>query len=145
MLRFTTAAIAFAALALPAKAGGYDCGGDCYRQVHVPARYETAVEPALLRGPRTYALVTPAEYRTVHERVVVEPARRIWTVRYDGRGDKIGCWVETPARYATVARRVMVRAPTAVPYAQTASWGLRSYPVLAEPAHRAWFPIGERE
>jgi hypothetical protein len=57
----------------------------------------------------------------------------------DGR--RVGCWVDTPPEYATVSRRVMVRAPEVVPYAQTAAYGLRSYPVQVEPARAGWVPL----
>ena len=143
MLRPILAALAFAAATSSAQAGGYGCAGDCYRQVYVPPTYGMAVERTPVRAPRTYALVTEPEYRTVYETVAVEPARRIWTVRRAEWGRKVGCWVEVPARYATLPRRVVVRAPEVVPYAQASAWGLRSYPVEVEPARRAWYPVGE--
>jgi hypothetical protein len=141
MLRPMLAAAALAASAFPASAGTYSCGADCYRQAHVPARYGSVVEPSLVRAPRTYAVVTPPKYRTVYETVPVRPAGRVWTVRRDAHGRKVGCWIEVPARYATVPRRVMVSGAEIVPYAQTAVWGYQTSPVLLEPAHKTWVPI----
>ena len=109
----------------------------------MPPVYGAVAEKVLVRAPRTGAIVTPAEYGTVRETVVVEPARRIWTVRRDAWGHKIGCWVETPARYGTVTRRVMVRAPEVVPYAQAAIYGTRLQSVQVAPAHAEWVPIAE--
>jgi hypothetical protein len=141
MLRTLLAAAAVAAATLPAAAGGDRCAGDCYRQAHVPARYGTVVEPMLVQGPRTYAAVTPAEYATVTERVAIRPAGRIWTVKRDAWGRKVGCWVDVPGEYRTVTRRVMVRGPEITPIAQSAVWGLASQPVLVERAHKAWVPL----
>ena len=141
MLRTLLAATAFAAAAIPASAGGYGCEGDCYRQEYVPARYGAVVEPSLLRGPRTYAAVTPAEYTTITERVAIRPAGRIWTVKRDAFGRRIGCWIDVPGEYRTVTRRVMVRAPEITPVAQSAVWGVASQRVLLEPAHKAWVPL----
>lgn len=142
ILRPALAAAAFALLAFPARAGGDGCAGDCYRQTWSPARYGMAVEKHIVQAPRTYGLYTPAEYRTVTEKIVVRPAGRVWSVTRDSHGRKIGCWVETPAEYATVSRRVQVRAAELVPYAQTTAYGYRSHPVLVEPGHLSWTPVG---
>lgn len=143
MSRAFLAAAALSLLAYPAAAGGAGCaGGDCYVQTYVAPSFGIRVERTLVRAPRTYALVTEPAYRTVHERVLVQPPGRVWTVTRDEFGREVGCWVETPARYGTVSRQVMVRAPEVVPYAQTTAWGYQSYPVLVEPGHRAWTPVG---
>lgn len=144
MLRSTVLAAALATFVGPAFAGGYDCGGDCYRQTYVPAQYGAVAQRTLVRAPRPYALVSPPEYRTVHERVAVRPAGRVWTTRRDAWGNKVGCWVEVPAEYAVVPRQVLVRAPSVVPVANLPSWSVRTYPVVTEPAHLAWTPVGYR-
>jgi hypothetical protein len=141
MLRTLLAAAALTATALPAAAGGHSCVGDCYRQAYMPARYGAVVEPALVRGPRTHAHVTPAEYRTVTERVAIRPAGRVWTVTRDAWGRKVGCWVDVPGEYTTVTRRVMVRGPEITPIAQNAVWGVASQRFLVEPAHKEWVPL----
>lgn len=141
MLRIALTGAALAATTLPALAGGYDCGGECYREAYVPARYGAVVEPTLVRAPRTFAAVTPAEYATVTERVAIRPARRAWTVTRDEFGRKVGCWIDVPGEYRTVTRRVVVRGPEIVPVAETAVWGVAGQRYVAEPAHRAWVPL----
>ena len=141
MLRSTVLAAAFAVFAVPAVAGGLGCEGNCYRQTYVPAQYGLVAQRTLLRAPRQYAFMSPPEYRIVHERVVTRPAGRVWTTRRDAWGNKVGCWVETPAEYSVIPRQVMVRAPEIVPVANLPVWTHRTYPVLTEPAHLAWTPI----
>ena len=141
MVRTLLAAAAVMAGAVPALAGGYGCYGDCYRQAYVPARYGTLVEPTVVRAPRTYAAVTPPQYTTVTERVAIRPPGRVWTVKRDAYGRKIGCWVDVPGEYRTVTRRVMVRPAAITPIAQSTVWGLARQPVLVERPHQAWVPL----
>lgn len=139
MSRLVLAATALGLSALPAAAG---CVGQCYRQSYVPPSYETVTEKVIVRAPRTYAVTTPAEYRTVHETVQVSPGGRRWSVSLDAYGNKVGCWVYTQPHYATVARTVMVRAAETVPYAVPAQYGYRNYQVQTSPGYRTWAPIG---
>lgn len=139
MSRLVLAATALGLSALPAAAG---CVGQCYRQSYVPPSYETVTEKVIVRAPRTYALTTPAEYRTVHETVQVSPGGRHWSVSLDAHGNQVGCWVYTRPRYASVARTVMVRAPEVVPYAVPAQYGYRSHTVQTSPGYRTWAPVG---
>ncbi len=141
MLRTFLAATAFAAATLPAAAGGSGCSGDCYREAYLPARYGAVIEPTVVRGPRTYAAVTPPEYATITERVAIRPAGRLWTVKRDAYGRKVGCWVDVPGEFTTVTRRVMVRGPVVTPIAQSTVWGLASQRVLVQPAHKTWVPL----
>lgn len=135
------AAAALGLSALPAAAGGYGCTGNCYRQTYVPPSYENVTERYMVRAPRTYVMTTPAQYQTVHETVQVSPGGKHWSVSYDAYGNKVGCWVYTKPRYASVARTVMVRGPEAVPYAVPAQYGTRSYSVQTSPGYKAWTPI----
>jgi hypothetical protein len=139
MSRLLLAATILAASAIPAAAG---CVGQCYREAYVPPAYETVTEKVMVQAPRTYALTTPAEYRTVYETVQVAPASRHWSVTVDAYGRRVGCWVTSPARFATVPRTVMVRAPEVVPYAVPAQYGYRSHTVQTRPGYRAWAPVG---
>lgn len=139
MLRSALAIPALALMAVPAAAGG--CGADCYRKAWVPPVYETQAEKYLVQAPRTYAHVTPAEYRVVHEQVLVHPGGKHWTVKRDHHGREIGCWVHTPARYASVARKVMVRGPEVVPVAVPAQYGVRMHTVMTQPGHKTWVPV----
>jgi len=141
MLRTFLAATAFAAATLPAAAGGSGCSGDCYREAYLPARYGAVIEPTVVRGPRTYAAVTPPEYATITERVAIRPAGRLWTVKRDAYGRKVGCWVDVPGEFTTVTRRVMVRGPVVTPIAQSTVWGLASQRVLVQAAHKTWVPL----
>lgn len=142
MRRLSLAIPVLALLSVPASAGGDGCQGACYRQAWVPPVYAMQAERYVVRAPRTYAYVTPAEHRVVHERVLVQPATRRWSVTRDHHGHEIGCWVEVPARYAEVARTVMVRGPEVVPVAVPAEYGVRMHSVMTQPAHRAWVPLG---
>ena len=125
-------------LTLPAAAG--DCGADCYRRAWMPPVYETQAERFVVQAPRTYAHVSPAQYAVVHEKVLTHPGSRRWSVTLDHLGREVGCWITTPARYATVARKVLVRGPEATPIAQGAQYGLRMHTAMTQPAYRAWVP-----
>lgn len=141
MLRSVFGAAMVVAAAAPATAGGYGCEGQCYRQEWAPPVYEHRAEKVLLQAPRTYAYVTPAAYRTVHETVMVSPGSRHWMVKLDAYGRKVGCWVETPPRYATVPRTVMVHGPVVTPVAVPAQYGIATSTVMTQPAHKAWLPM----
>lgn len=123
----------------PALAGG--ACRDCYREVVEPPVYETKVQPVLLRGPRTGAIIVPAQYTTVTERVEIEPARRIWQVSRDAHGRKVGCWVTLPGRSEWRQRRVVSRPAELVPVAMPTVYGLRQTPVLVAPARLGWEPV----
>lgn len=144
MLRIPLALAAIAAGTLPALAGGYGCTGNCYRQEYVPPSYRTVAERVMVRAPRTYAYVTPAQYGYVNETVQVSPASRYWTVKHDHHGRKIGCWVEAPARYASVSRKVMLRGPEVVPQYVPAQYAVRHHTVQDSPGYKTWVPLGGR-
>lgn len=141
MLSTLAASAALGLVAAPALAGG--CGGSqCYREEYTPARYETVQEQVLLRAPRTYARVIPAEYRTAEETVMVSPGGRTWQVTRDSYGRAVGCWVDVPPRYATRQRTVQVSAEQVVPVAVPAVYGTRSHTVQVSAASRGWVPVG---
>lgn len=142
MSRTLFAAAALGLSAFPAAAGGFGCpSGQCYRETYVPPSYENVTERVLVRAPRTYAMTTPAEYRTVQETVQVSAGGRHWSVSRDAWGHQVGCWISTPPRYATVSRTVMVRAAEVVPYAVPAQYSYRSYQVQTSAGYRGWAPI----
>ena len=140
MSRLVLAAAVLGVSALPAVAGG--CVGQCYRQTYVPPTYETVTEKVVVQAPRTYAVTTPAQYRTYSETVQVSPGGRHWTVKHDSWGNKVGCWVTTPPRFATVPRTVMVAPPQVVPYAVPAQYGYRTHTVQASAGYKTWSPVG---
>jgi hypothetical protein len=140
MLRIVIPALAGLVLSTGmASAGGTPCT-TCYRKVVHPPVYGVQHERVMVRAPRTLTQVIPAEYTTVAETVLVEPARKVWQVSYDAHGQKVGCWVTVPARYATQHRKVLVRAEQVVPVAIPAVYGHVSRKVLVEPARAAWEP-----
>ncbi len=140
-MRSTIAGMLGVAAASPALAGG--CGGSqCYREEYTPAQYETVQEKVLLRAPRTYARVIPAEYGQVSETVMVSPGGRTWQVTRDAHGRAVGCWIDVPPRYATRQRTVQVSAEQVVPVAVPAVYGTRSHTVQISAPSRGWVPIG---
>lgn len=143
MLRTFLTAAALGASALPAFAGGLSCQGDCYRVGWAPPTYGAVAERVMVRAPRTYAIVTPAEYRRVNETVMVEPGSRRWSVTRDAYGRAIGCWITTPARYATVSRTVMVRGASIEPWAVPTQYDVATTVFETSPAHKAWVPLAE--
>ena len=74
---------------------------------YVPAVTRVVAETVVVRPEQTVERVIPAQYALRAEVVEVSPAHREWRVR-DEEGDVIGCWVHVPARFAEVARRVLV-------------------------------------
>jgi hypothetical protein len=96
MSRIITSAIAAAALlsgVMAAQAGGEGCR-TCYQKVVSPAQYRTVAETVMVRPAQTVAHTTPAVYGTVHEKVIVRPAQTIART--------------IPAQMGTVAETVMV-------------------------------------
>lgn len=88
--------------------------------LHTPAVYATQVDYVLEAGPRRI-VSTPARYRRVVERVLIEPARTVWRPGRGGIGyggepggysvqptGEVLCRVRIPARYATRVRLVQV-------------------------------------
>lgn len=124
-----------------AQAGGAGCVGDCYREAHVPPVYGMVAEQVLVSPPRTYDVVTPAEYRTQTETYQISPGGRQWQVTRDAWGRRVGCWVDVPPRFATRTRFVIVRAASSEPHTTYPIYGTRERSVLVEPARRAWVPV----
>ena len=108
----------------------------------MPPSYRTVAERVMVRAPRTYAQVIPARYGYVNETVQVSGAQRYWTYKYDHYGRKIKCLVETPARFAQVSRRVMLRGPEVVPQYVPAAYATRQYTVQDQPGYKTWVPLG---
>ena len=135
-------AAAMLASGAPARAGGFGCAGDCYRETVLPPVYGQTGERVLLSVPRTTDIVTPPVYGSVTETVQIAPARREWRVTRDAWGHRVGCWVEVPARYGQRQRNVELQAGFAVPYTTYPAYGVRTRTVMVEPARRAWLPAG---
>jgi hypothetical protein len=137
------AAVAVFALAAPAQAGGACVSAECYRRVVTPPVYDTVAERVLVQPPRTVYRTTPPVYDTVSERVLVAPGGRRWETRVDAYGQLVGCWVTTPPRYAVQTRRVLVRAPEAIPHTLPPVYATTQRRVLVQPARAAWVPAAE--
>lgn len=175
------------ALALGTSGAAAGCDG-CYRKVYTPATYATVSQQVLLQPGRVVAHEIPAEYAEVTERVLVRPARivpyatpaitqtvveqvlvapprREWRVTADAYGQEIGCWVTTPAAYATryhdvvvqpastrfetipavyqaVSRAALVRPASVQHEVIPPVFGTTSRQVLVSPGSAAWQPVG---
>ena len=76
---------------------------------HIPAQFGQVNETVMVRPARVVTRHIPAVYGTTAETVMVEPARKVWQVSIDAHGQKVGCWVDIPARFATRHRQVVIR------------------------------------
>ena len=124
-----------------AQAGG--CfGSECYRYASTPPVFDTVQENVLVRPPRTVYRTVPPVYDTVSERVMVAPGGRVWSTRRSPYGELIGCWVNTPPRYAVQTRRVLVRPAQAIPETIPPEYASVSRRVLVAPARSGWVPVG---
>ena len=101
---------------------------------YVPAVTRTVEETVVVRPERTIAHYIPAEYALEEQTVEVAPAHREWRTRDEG-GEVIGCWVNVPAQYGRVARRVMVSPARAVEETIPAETATRLRTEVVEPAH----------
>lgn len=72
---FAAGSLLALAMAAPAQAGCYSA--NCYQRVVTPAQYGTVAETVMVRPASVSRHVTPAEYGTVAEAVVVRPARTV--------------------------------------------------------------------
>lgn len=158
MHRITLAVLGLATalpLATPALAGGH-CE-TCFRREVTPPRlgvvHETVqVRPAMVvaqpvpaeigvvretvqvRPAHVVAHPVPARFATVHQTVQVAPATRVLTRSYDAHGREVICQTTQPARYGTVARTVMTRAPGVVHQVVPAQYATVERHVVTRPA-----------
>jgi hypothetical protein len=129
------------------------------------AQYATTAEKVMVRPAQTIPHHHPAITKTVSERILVQPASKVWTVTRDAHGAEVGCWVEKPAVYSTQLRTVVVQ-PATTSYttipaeyrtihrqvvvsperliAQTspAVYATQYYQAQIAPATTSWQPIG---
>ncbi len=86
--------------------------------VVTPAQYETAEERVIVKEASSRVVDVPAIFRTETESVLVEPARSVWKKgrglieRINNATGEIMCLVEVPARYETITKTVLDKAPT---------------------------------
>jgi len=136
------AALGASLLSTTAMAGEVGCV-NCFRHVSTPPVYGSVVENVMVRAPRAIAHSVPGHYATVAEKVMVSPPRKVWQVRRDAYGHKIGCWVVVPGRYAVQHREVMVQPPRVVTQVVPAVYATHRRTVLLRPASSGWEPIGK--
>ncbi|MGU3536976.1 hypothetical protein [Methylobacterium sp. A54F] len=136
------AALAGAALLSTAAEAGGCYGAECYRHVSTPPVFDTVQEQVLVRPPRTVYRTTPPVFDTVQERVMVSPGGRFWQTRRGPYGELIGCWVNTPPRFAVRARRVLVQPAQSIPETIPPEYASVSRRVLVQPARAGWVPVG---
>ena len=139
-IRLLAAALGSLVLAGPAEAGGC-AGGQCYRYAVTPPVYATEQETVLVNPPRTVYRTVPPVYDTVDEEVLVAPASRVWQTRPGPRGELIGCWIETPPRYAVRRRTVVVRPAETIPVTLPPDYAVVNHRVPVAPARAGWVPL----
>jgi hypothetical protein len=134
------AALGGLVLAGPAEAGG--CyGGGCYRYAVTPPVYATEQETVLVAPPRTVYRTVPPVYETAAEEVMVAPGGRVWQTRPGPGGELIGCWIETPPRFAVRRRAVLVRPAETVPVTLPPEYAVVNHRVRVAPARAGWVPL----
>ncbi|MEE9332557.1 MAG: peptidoglycan-binding domain-containing protein [Granulosicoccaceae bacterium] len=83
-----------------------------------PAQYETAEERVVVKEASSRVADVPAIFRTETESVLVEPARSVWkkgrgpVERINNTTGEIMCLIEVPARYETITKTVLDKAPS---------------------------------
>lgn len=148
--------LALAGLVSVAAIASAQAGNECYRRVVEPPQYQTIEENVLLSPEREIPEYVPAVTRRVAETVVVEPERafervippvygvqeetvlvrpasRQWVLKRH-YGETIGCWVDTPAEYATRQRTVLLQPEHVVTDVVPAVTATRYRTEVVEPA-----------
>ena len=146
-----------AAIAAGFAATSAEAASECYRAVVEPAQYRTVTQTVVVQPERQYAEEIPAVTRLVSESVMIRPAqyvshsvpavyrdvartvmtspgRREWRVT-EHYGQTIGCWVNSPATYATEMQRVIVSPERSYEDTVPAVYGTQQREVIVSPAH----------
>jgi hypothetical protein len=84
----------------------------------IPAQFKKVTERVLTKpASEKLVQVAPAKYATKEEKILVEPAKKVWKKgtgpiqKIDSATGEIVCLVEVPAVYKTVKKRVLVAPP----------------------------------
>jgi hypothetical protein len=101
---------------------------------YVPAVTRVVEQTVVVRPEQTVERLVPAQYALRADVVEISPAHREWRTR-DEQGDVIGCWVNVPARFAQVARRVLVTPAQVVSQTVPEQTATRLATEVVEPAH----------
>ncbi len=110
---------------------------------YVPAVTRPVAETVVIRPEQSVTRIIPAEYAYQDETVEVSPAHREWRIR-DENGDLIGCWVNVPAQYGRVSRRVLVAPERAVSETIPEETAVRMHTEVVEPAQTITHTIPAR-
>lgn len=106
----------------------------------VPATFKNVSEQVLVQPESSRYSTTEPQYETVTERILEQPARYVWkkgrgpVEKLDHATGDILCLVEEPAKYRTVTRRVLKRAPEAREIQIPAKYATVTRRVVDQPA-----------
>ena len=73
---------------------------------------------------------------------MVSPGGRVWQTSRGPYGELIGCWINTPPRFAVQTRRVLVQPAQSIPETIPPEYASVSRRVLVAPARSGWVPTG---
>jgi hypothetical protein len=151
MSRFLCSAlfVVFAASSVAPTAALAGCGscapvvnpcGSCYQPTVV--QYRTIYDTAMVAPPRVVARVVPPRYGVVNETVMVSPPSRVLQSTCACGRESLQA-VEVPARYATVARTVLVESAHVVREIIPPQFATVARTEMVAPARTVWAPAGQ--
>lgn len=85
----------------------------------IPASYSASTQEVMVRPQSNRYLATPVKYKTVQEKVLIEPAKSVWkkgeglVQKVDNLTGDIMCRVEIPAVYKEFSKQVVQTRPNA--------------------------------
>jgi hypothetical protein len=101
---------------------------------YVPAVTRQVEETVIVRPERSVTRMSPAQYGFVAQTIEASPAHREWRTREED-GEVIGCWVNVPARFARIERRVLLSPAREIVETIPAVTATRLRAEIVEPAH----------
>jgi hypothetical protein len=143
------AAFAVTTVAVPsAFAGCVTCApvvfntcGSCYRPVYhpvvTPPQYQTVYDTVMVAPPRVVRHVVPPRFGVVNETVMVRPPSTAWQSTCACGRETVQA-VEIPAEYTTVPHTVMVEPAHVVREVIPAQYGTVARTEMVAPAQTVW-------
>jgi len=98
--------------------------GECYAEMIVPAKFESASERVLESEASSRIEVTPAKYEWVDQKVMVKPAETKLEI--------------VPAKYKTVSEKVLIEAERQETISIPATYKTVTEKVMVKPATKVW-------
>ena len=98
--------------------------GECYAKVLIPAKYDTTTEQVMTYAGSTSFKKTPAVYRDVQKRVLIEEESYVL--------------VPVPPTYETVTERVLIQPEQVVKTVVPVTYRTESKKILVSPARTEW-------